>query len=660
MLADFGIARAIDAAADIGMTATGVTLGTPAYMSPEQASGGTIDSRSDQYSLACVLYEMLAGEPPFTGRTAQSVIARRLSTPAPRIRTLRPSVSARVDDVLSKALDRTPADRFVTVGQFSDALASSAPAEPRRRAWPWNPRVLAAAAVVLLGVALSVAWMTRERWFATAPGMTVAVLPFANASANPEHAYLAEGLADAVISDLVRVPGVRVVSRMSVMRYGSGMGGSSGGMQMSGGMSFMGDPMPGSKSLADIARELRVDALLQGTVAREGDTVRVTASLIRANPFQSIWERSYRRDVHEMMDVQRDLVRSVAVAATRRAAAGAEPPDSTRAYQPAAHDAYLKGSYFQAHSRLTQAVESFERAVQLDPSHAPAQASLARAYYFLGFFGDIPPPVALAGMRRAATAALELDPLMAEAHGQLALVKMVQDWDWQGAESHFRRALEISPGHAQIRHDYAHFLLGQGRQRESMEQAREAVSLDPVNPMLISCLGWHSLFDGHFDDAVRLAREALEMMPDHWAEVVLGWGLLGQGKNDEAVQAFRQALLLKESAFTQASLAHALAVTGRGSEARRTLELLLQRSEHGYVSPYDIATVYAGLDEPDAAFKWLRRAAEERSLFIVHVGWDSRFDRVRNDPRFADLTAREMRLPAPQFALLTSVDRGRR
>jgi eukaryotic-like serine/threonine-protein kinase len=666
ILADFGIARALSAAADTGMTATGVTLGTPAYMSPEQASGDPLDGRSDLYSLACVLYEMLAGEPPFTGSTAQTVIAKRLGGPPPRIRTVRPSVPARLDAALFKALDRTPADRFSTVSQFREALTASQQVEPPvgQRAWP-RP-VLAAASVALIVTALAVGWITRERRFPTTPHLTVAVLPFTNASTNPEHAYLAEGLSDALISDLVRVPGIRVVSRMSVMRYGSGMGGdmdnearAGGGMgrRMSGGMSFMADPMPGRKSLGEIANELQVDALLQGTVARDGDTVRVTASLTRATPLESIWERSYRRELRELIDVQRELAGAVAAVATGREAMPVEHPDSKRPYDAGAHDAFLKGSYYQAHSRLPQAVESFERAVQLDPTHAPAQAGLARAYYFLGFFGDIPPSVALAGMRRAATAALELDTMMAEAHGQLALVKMLQDWDWMGAEWHFKRALEISPGHAQIRHDYAHFLLGQGRHRESMEQAREAVTLDPVNPMLISCLGWHSLFDGRFDDAARLASDALEMMPDHWAQVVLGWALLGQEKHEAALQAFREALRLKESAFTLASFGHALAVSGRESEARRTLGVLLQRTEDGYVSPYDIATVYAGLGDSDATFRWLRRAAEERSLFIAHVGWDSRFDRVRGDARLADLTARDMRLPAPQFATLTAVDR---
>ncbi len=670
VLADFGIARAIDAAADAGMTATGVTLGTPLYMSPEQASGGILDGRSDLYSLACVLYEMLAGEPPFTGASVQAIIAKRLGDPPPRIRTVRPAVPEALEQVLVRSLDRTPADRFATAGQFRDALDVCGKVRGRPRA-PGVRTIAGAAAAALLAIAALVGWNLRQRP-ADPPVTSLAVLPFTNESTDPDHAYLADGLSDALISDLVRVPGVRVVSRMSVMRYGTAMEGGMGGMPaagmaMGGGMAFMsGEGQAGGrsgmgkdaqKSPADIARELHVDVLLQGTLARDGDTVRVKAWLVRPDRQQRLWEHEYTGHVRELFRVQHDLADAVTATVTRRREPSAPQAPAARELDPAAHEAYLKASYYQAHAKLPQALAAFERAVQLDPDYAPAQAGLARAYYFLGFFGDIAPSVALAGMRRAASAALDRDGEMAEAHAQLALVKMLQDWDWQGAEAHFRRALEISPGHAQIRHDYAHFLLGQGRQRESMEQAKEAVALDPVNPMLISCLGWHSLFDARFDAAVKYATEANGMMPDYWAQAVLGWGRLGLGQRDAAITAFREAVKLKESTFTLASLGHALAVSGREQEARRTLDQLLARGEREYVSPYDVATVHAGLGDADAAFKWLRRAADERSPFIVHVGWDMRFDRLRGDTRLADLTAREMRLPAPQFAALQPIER---
>jgi serine/threonine-protein kinase len=657
VVSDFGIARAIGAS-EKGLTSTGMMLGTPAYMSPEQVVGESeIDGRSDVYSLACVLYEMLAGEPPFTGSTAQAVITKRVLTPPPRIRRVRPSVPKPVEQALLRALAPVPSDRYPTAGDFRAALAAcrdlkNGARRPRlsRATLSWT---MPAAAAALLGVA----WMVRERVASETVPTTIAVLPLTSTSTAPEHQYLAEGLTDALISDLISTPGLRVISRASVMRYAS-MGGMSG--KMGGGMSLMGTNTPtgraagsgmsGTRSLREVARELKADLLVQGSLSWDADSISVKATLTRSKRLDTVWVGRVVRHSRDLVALQRELraVITTAIDAESGEQARSSPP--TRGYDAAAHEAYLKGAYFQAHWKLPQAIASFEEAVRLDPGHAPAQAGLARAYYFLAFFGEMPPSLALAGMRRAAEAALERDSLLAEAHGQLALVKMLQEWDWDGAEHHFRRALELSPGNAQIRHDYAHFLLAQGRQAESVIQTREAVALDPVNPMLISCLGWHALFDSRHGEAERFAREANSLMPDHWAYVIMGWALMGQGKSDLALQSFREAHRLAGTAFTQAALGYGLAATGHRSEARQVLATLLRRVEKEYVSPYDIATVYAGLGDADGAYRWLRRAAEERSTFIVHLGWDSRFDGIRDDQRLADLMSRDLKLPVRQVA----------
>ncbi|HSE27888.1 MAG TPA: protein kinase [Gemmatimonadales bacterium] len=679
VVADFGIARAIGAS-DQGLTATGMSLGTPTYMSPEQSVGEAgLDGRSDIYSLGCVLFEMLAGEPPFTGPTPQAVIAKRLGGPPPRIRTVRPSVPESVERALLRALDPVPADRYATAGEFRTALAVCRDQGQKPAGRQLSRRTLAWVGTAGAAVLLATFWAVRDRPSLALGEATVAVLPLVNASSTPEHAYLAEGLTDALIGDLVATRGIRVISRTSMMRSAAMEGGDMPGGDMpgedmpggamsgpmGGGMSVMGTESPAAggmgakKSLREIARELQADILMQGSVRWDADSVSVAATLTRSESLEQFWEGRIARHSRDLFALQRALLSAVTAAIIRDGGGRADPLVAPRAYDPAAHEAYLKGAYFQSHWKLAQASAAFERAVQLDPGHAPAQAGLARAYYFRAFFGEIPPGLALAGMRRAAVAALERDSLLAEAHGQLALVKMLQEWDWDGAEQSFRRALEISPGNAQIRHDYAHFLLGQGRQTESMEQTREAVALDPANPMLISCLGWHSLFDGRYGDAVRHATEANAMMPDHWAHVVLGWALLGQGSGDSALASFREAHRLSGSPFTLAALGHGLAATGHPGEARKALATLLQRVENEYVSPYDIATVYAGLGDADGTFKWLRRAAEERSTFIVHLGWDARFDRVRDDPRFAELLTREMKLPLPRVAAATPDGGGR-
>ena len=224
---------------------------------------------------------------------------------------------------------------------------------------------------------------------------------------------------------------------------------------------------------------------------------------------------------------------------------------------------------------------------------------------------------------------------------------MLQEWDWAGAEKQFRRALELSPSNAQIHHDYAHFLLAQGRQRESLEETAQAVALDPANPMLTSCMGWHSLFDRRYEQALAYAAAANAMMPDQWAQVVRGWAFLGQGRPDSALLAFREAARLSKGGFATAALADGLAAAGHTAESKRVLAELLARAESEYISPYDIATIYAGLGEGDETFKWLRRAAEERSMFIVHLGWDSRFERVRDDERYRNLIENELKLRMP-------------
>jgi serine/threonine-protein kinase len=671
MLADFGIARAIGSASVGQLTATGTTLGTPAYMSPEQSAGEqSLDGRSDLYSLASVLYEMLAGEAPFTGPTGQSIIAKRLSGQPPRIRTVRPAVPAEVEEVLLRALDPVPVDRYQTVEQFRAALAacpqttgegytaisgsrSASRVANSRNSVPAYARRIALAATVVSVLALGALWrfgyLVRGSDGST---QTLAVLPLENASGDPQYAYLADGLTDALIDDLVRIPGVRVISGTSVMRYASASlaGVAMGAMPKpampptsSGGMNAMGPP----KTVAEIGRELHADIILKGRLTRANDSIRVSATLIKASTQEKLWTKEYVRDSRQLFTLQQDLKNDIA----RQVAGGADGRNlNTRTgkeINPAANEAYLKGVYYQAHWKLPQAIASFERAVAIDSSDARAQAGLSRAYYFLAFFGDIPPGIAFGKMRRAASAALANDSLLAEAHAQIALVKMLQEWDWRGAEQEFRRAIELSPGDAQIHHDYAHFLLALGRQRESLDETAKAVELDPANPMLISCMGWHSLFDHKFDQAIRFAAEANALMPAEWASIVRGWALLGEGHPDSAVVAFAEGTRLSSGSFATAALANGLAMAGRTAESKQILDQLLTREQKEYVSPYDIATVYAGLGERDEAFRWLRRAADERSTFIVHLGWDSRFNKIRSDPRYRALIEQELKLGMP-------------
>ena len=633
IVADFGIARALESSAGDRLTSTGVSIGTPAYMSPEQAAGEHVDERADIYSVGCVLYEMLAGEPPFTGPTAQAIIAKRFANTAPDVRQVRDSVDEGLAGTIARSLARVPADRIQTAAELralldeaelactantGGATSRSRAASARRRSARWV--ALGASAALIAAAALAFATPSIRQRIVRAVGgpvtiHTLAVLPLANLSGDMGQDFLADGLTDALITGLSELGSVNVISRTSVMQY---------------------KMMKMPKSLSTIAKELGADAVLEGSVQRDHDRVRITGKLIRVSDQHQLWEGTYERQIGNALALESDIANSVAQEIGVRLVNN--PAARVASVKPEAQEAYLKGAYFAAQSRFAEAITEYQHAVDVDPTHAAAYAGLARAYYFRAFFGEVAPAEAFSQMKRAAERALEHDPNSGEAHGLMALVHVHADWDWPAAQREFAKALALAPNNAQVHHDYAHYLLAVGRRAESVTETKRARQLDPTNPMLTTCTGWHSLFDKNFDEAQSYAAQAQMMMPSMWAEIVSGWAYLGKGQNDSAVVAMRQAAALsKDLPFADAALANALARAGKTAEARRLLDGLLQQSLRGYVSAYDIAIVYAGLHDNDQAIAWLRKAMGERSMFVVHMTWDARLDGLRNDPRFIEL-----------------------
>jgi eukaryotic-like serine/threonine-protein kinase len=636
LVADFGIARGLAAQQHERLTATGLVVGTPAYMSPEQAAGDDRqDARSDIYSLGCVLFELLAGEPPFRGATAQAVIANRITEDAPDIREQRGAVPDALAGIIAAMLERLPADRIQTSAQLVKALSAPeleigvtgstrerralrdripAGARPLRR----RRRILlvTGAVALMLGAAAWAASGGVASLFRTGPALsTLAVLPLANLSGDVQQEFLADGLTEALINDLSRLPDLKVISRTSVMQY-----------------KMMRKPM------RDIAKELHADVLMEAALMRQGDNVQITAKLVRGRDDQNLWTGSYDGRIGEVLELQRELGVAVAreIGVRFRSGTGAKQP-----VKPASQVAYLKGSFFAGQWRLEEAIASFQKAVEIDPANAAAYAALARAYYFRAFFGEVPPLEAFSQMRRAATAAIAQDPSLGEAYGLMALVNTHFDYDWAAAEKNFARALQLSPSNAQVHHDYAHFLLAMGRGSESVAASRRAVEHDPANPMLTGCLGWHSLFDQQFDKAIAQAAEAQQLMPSFWAQIIQGWAQTGRRQFGDAVASMQEALALApELPFARAALAQALARNGQQRAARELLDALLAQAREGYVSAYDIALVYASLDDRDRAFEWLAKALAERSVFVVHLAWDARLGSLRADPRFTELIQR--------------------
>jgi len=639
LLSDFGIAQVLrPAAGQPRFTLTGLVVGTPQYMSPEQAAGdGAADARSDIYSLGCMLYEMLAGVAPFEGDSVQAIIARRFTEVAPDVRERRGEVPRAVADLVASMLEREPSDRVQSAGELAQllgaaevecaTLSGSTYSKLAGRTLAGTRRRLRRARSLAIGGVLAAAlggaaWLSRDApWVAAllrlGPNVkTLAVLPLVNLSGDVQQEFFADGMTAALITDLTQLPGVKVISRTSVMQY-----------------KLM------KKSMRDIAHELHADALLEATMMREGERVRITATLVRGSDEQSLWTERFDGQAGQLFELQRAVGAGVA----REIGAHFSPQAHVfrSPVKPESQQAYLKGAYYAGQSRLEEAIGSFARAVEVDPTNAPAYAAMSRAYYFRAFFGEVAPQEAFSQMRRAAAAALAQDSALGEAHGLMALVNTHFDYDWPAAERHFAQALALSPSNAQVHHDYAHFLLAMGRGAESIDESRRAVELDPANPMLTACLGWHSLFASRFDESLRHAAEAQRMMPSFWARIVQGWAEAGKGQRGQSVAAMRSAFALEPTlGFTQAALAYALGRGGETAEARAMLAGLLAQSRRGYISAYDIALVYTGLGENDRAFEWLGKAIAERSMFVVHLAWDARLQPLRADRRFQELLDR--------------------
>ncbi len=602
LVADFGIARALAGGAgtleggeagrrgsgeEERLTETGMSLGTPAYMSPEQASAErTLDPRSDVYSLGCVLYEMLTGEPPFTGPTAHAILAKRFTGSAPSVRQFRPQLSVEVERAVERALALTPADRFDTAGELSRALVPSAvtPAAPKP------------------------------------PGRSVAVLPFASLSPDPENEYFADGVTDELINALAKIGGLHVVSRTSAFAFKGKL-----------------------EDVRAIGARLQVKSVLEGSVRRAGRRLRVTAQLIDVADGFLLWSDTFDRELEDVFAIQDEITRAI-VGALKVRLFGSQQQvlvkpttDDLEAYT-----LYLKGRHFwnrRTEQALWHGLDYFQQATARDPGFAQAHAGVADSYAILGFYSALPPTEAFPKAKAAAQQALANDPALAEAHPALAYVHMYHTWDWQAAENEFAIAIELNPGYATAHQWYGNFLAVHGRFDESAAAFGKAIALDPLSPLKQAALGWSRYFARRYDEAAAQCRRALELDSGYWvAHLWLGLALEELGALEEAVGEFEEALRLSgRNVANLGYLGHALAIAGRTAEARQVLQDLVQLSAERYVSPYDIGVIYLGLGESDAALEWLERAYAERDHQMTFLGVDPRLDRVRASPRFVGL-----------------------
>lgn len=633
-LLDFGIAEL----ADVTLTGAAGPLGTAAYMSPEQARGGPVDHRTDLWSLGVVLHEMLTGRRPFPGTDAAAMLdAVRHAAPTP-VATLRPDVPPALARLVATALARSPDARHQSARQLERdllalGLADGVPGDvtPSTRSARRGARRLALAAIaaVSLGLVSTAAWRgaTRER---PAPA-TIAVLPFADRSPGRDQEYFSDGISEELIATLARVEGLRVASRTSAF-------------------AFRGREV----DIRTVGARLGVATVLEGSVRRAGDKLRITAQLVNVADGYQLWSDSFDRDAGDAFAIQQEIARAIAQTLRVRlvgAAAGAgarEEPDAQAydLYLKGRHALYLKGRYAwysRTEEGLRTAATYFEQAVAQAPRYARAHAGLADAYAVLGFYDYLAPADAFPRAEAAATRALAIDPALAAPHATLGYAALYYHWDLARGDEAFRRAIALDDGYSTAHQWYANLLTAAGRFPEALREMRRAEEIDPLSLIAKAAVGWVLYHAGEHAAALAQSRATLELNPDYAvAHLWSGWALQALDSLPAAVAAHRRALAAADSGgLYVANLARSLALAGERAEAERLLRRLQARGDSGrYVPAYEIAKVHEALGRPDQAFAWLERARAERSHSMVFLRVDPQLARLRADPRFARLLAR--------------------
>ena len=633
VVADFGIARAIDQAGGERLTETGVTLGPPAYMSPEQATGSRdLDGRSDIYSLGCLLYEMLSAETPYTGPTPMAIMARKLADPLPRISVVRETVPPAIEAVLAKALARAPVDRYATAAEFAAALAapSALPSPEPRSAWR-RPRWVAALAAGVLVIAAGAVVVLKTGVLGSSRGpaggrvTSLAVLPLRNLSGDSTQEYFADGMTEALITELDKVSALTVISAHTAMLY-----------------------KRSPKPAPEIARELHVQALVEGSVQRESGQIRITARLIDGLTDRRLWDSTYDRAAAGVLALQAEVARTIA------GAIGATlTPEETsrlqvsRKVNPDAYDEYLLGRYqvsLWTAAGYERAIAHYRRAIALDSTLADPYVGLAEVYgWWLVGSGPMTAKQMAPLARAAAERAVALDPGSAGAHIALALVRSFLEWRWAEADGEYRRALELNPGLSDVHEWYGSYLTDMGRHDEAVEHARRSVALDPLRADLRTNLGWAYFAAGRFEESIASESRALEMDPSFWAahmELAMNYSALG--RHQAAIEAARMSL--QDAPQSQDVLGVAASIYARARQpavARRLLDSLAAAGRRGqWVDPYGPGPALAFLGDTDRALEAFNRAIEARSPAVAFLKVEWLPEGFKADPRYHALLRR--------------------
>jgi len=678
---DFGLARPTEQhevgteAATLVNTEIGMIVGTASYMSPEQARGQRVDARSDIFSLGMVIYEMLAGRSPFIGATNSDIVASILKEDPPRLTDLSPDTPSAFERIVNRALTKDKDERYQTVAELlsdlkqleqnldfeiqkdsseranSEVGGGAVTAEMPARAFTADhPPAKSTSASTIAPVLVARRHLARNLILIALPVIalvaylfyprksraieSIAVLPFtySNDQGNtlgPDANWLSDGITESIINDLSHVPNLKVIARSSVFRYK--------GQDI--------DPQRAGS-------ELKVRTVVTGRIVQIGDTLSIQTELVDVQNQTQLWGERYRRKVTDIIDLPEDISREISEG-LKLELSGETKKQLVKRYtaNPQAYELYWKGRYHWNQRKpedINQAIKYFQDAIKLDPQYALAYSGLADCYV-LGSVLQMPPKQAMPLAIDAARRALSIDDQLAEAHTSLAKIKLSYEWDWPGAESEFKKAIQLNPGYATAHQWYGVYLSEMGRHDESIRERTTAQELDPLSLSITTGLGRALFWARRYDDSIQHLQSAMPKDPNY-GDTYWSLGLAYEQKRmyPEAIAAFQKAVDLSKTPDTKegkpemlAALGHAYALGGKQSDAKAMIDKLAKMAASPtYVSSYGVSLIYVALGDKETAFQWLDRAFQERDENFIHLKVDPRLDPIRSEPRFQQLLQR--------------------
>jgi TolB-like protein/Tfp pilus assembly protein PilF len=600
-------------------------------MSPEQVRGDTLDARTDIFSLGLLLYETATGRQAFSGGTGGMIIEAVLTRSPLPARSINPEIPQKLEEIINKALHKDRAQRYQHAADVRTDLQRLERDTDSgcRGAEEDAESVQISTTTHLHSTGEQRARNSTAQTGALRPGRvskiidSLAVLPFENASRDPEHEYLSDGIAGSLINNLATVPRLRVMAQSTVFRY----------------KSRRIDPQA-------VGRELNVRAVLTGRIIQSGGSLRIRTELVDVATGSQLWGAQYDRKPGDIFAIQDEISNEMSeklrlkLTRTEKKRLTKRQTDDAEAYR-----LYLKGRHHW--SRWTEdgfykAIEYFQQAVEKDPGYALAYAGLADSYVLLGWNSYLPPKDAFPKGKMAATGALRLDPDLGEAHTPLAAVLWLHDWQWQEAQTAFKRSLELNPAHPTANHWYAEYLMTMGRHVEAIAMMKKSQELDPLSLIISVAIGWAYYMARRYDDAIEQLRRTIELDPNYpvtyW---ILGLLLRKMGRYELAIAEGEKGVKLSGgSALMRAALAQTFATAGRRKKAIQILDDLTKLAKQKYVAPYFFAGIHIGLGEDDRAIEHLEKSYEEHSHWLIYLHIDPSMDGLRSNPRVQDLLRR--------------------